>query len=92
MQGECEQELWRRLADTGERVTGTCSCCFADYYMVEQRCADTYEVPPDWLSVSWERRSLCQSCQCDGKKCESCGVIGEACQDHCDRNATLYFD
>ena len=89
MQGECEQELWRRLADSGERVTGTCSCCFADYYMVEQRCADTYEVPPDYLSVSWGGELLCQSCQCDGKKCESCGVSEKLVKTHCDRNANF---
>ena len=89
MQGECEQELWRRLADSGERVTGTCSCCLSDYYMVEQRCADTYEVPPDYLSVSWGGEVLCQSCQCDGKKCESCGVSEKLVKTHCDRNANF---
>ena len=26
----------------GHRYTGTCSHCLADYYMVEQRCADIY--------------------------------------------------
>lgn len=90
MQGEeCEQELLKLLSDSGERVTGTCSHCFSDYYMVEQRCADTYEVPPDYLSVSWGGELLCQSCQCDGKKCESCGVAEKLIKTHCDRNANF---
>lgn len=88
-QEEDEQELWQRLAESGERVTGTCSCCLTDYYMVEQRCADTYEVPPDYLSVSWGGELLCQSCQCDGKKCESCGVSEKLVKTHCDRNANF---
>ena len=70
------------LAEEGGRITGTCSCCLSDYYMVEQRCADTYEVPPDYLSVSWGGEILCQSCQCDGKKCESCGVSEKLVKTH----------
>lgn len=89
MEGECEQELLKILSDSGERVTGTCSCCLSDYYMVEQRCADTYDVPPDYLSVSWGGELLCQSCQCDGKKCESCGVSEKLVKTHCDRNANF---
>ena len=77
------------LAEEGGRITGTCSCCLSDYYMVEQRCADTYEVPPDYLSVSWGGELLCQSCQCDGKKCESCGVSEKLVKTHCDRNANF---
>lgn len=76
----------RRL---GEAVTGTCSHCYSDYYMVEQRCADTYEMPPDYLSVSWGGEVLCQSCQCDGKKCECCGVAEKLIKNHCDRNANF---
>ena len=76
----------RRL---GEAVTGTCSHCHSDYYMVEQRCADTYEMPPDYLSVSWGGEVLCQSCQCDGKKCECCGVAEKLIKNHCDRNANF---
>lgn len=87
-QRDCEFP-WRSLAESGERVTGTCSCCLTDYYMVEQRCADTYEVPPDYLSVSWGGELLCQSCQCDGKKCESCGVSEKLVKTHCDRNANF---
>ena len=70
-------------------VTGTCSHCHSDYYMVEQRCADTYEMPPDYLSVSWDGEVLCQSCQCDGKKCECCGVAEKLIKNHCDRNANF---
>jgi hypothetical protein len=88
-QEEDEKELWQHLAESGERITGTCSCCFSDYYMVEQRCADTYEVPPDYLSVTWGEEILCQSCQCDGKKCESCGVSEKLVKTHCDRNANF---
>lgn len=88
MQEEVEEEEWLRLAEGG-RCTGTCSHCHSDYYMVEQRCADTYEVPPDYLSVSWGGELLCQSCQCDGKKCESCGVAEKLVKTHCDRNANF---
>ena len=88
-QEEDEKELWQHLAESGERITGTCSCCFSDYYMVEQRCADTYEVPPDYLSVTWGEEILCQSCQCDGKKCESYGVSEKLVKTHCDRNANF---
>lgn len=72
-----------------EAVTGTCSCCFSDYYMVEQRCADTYEIPPDYLSRLVGGAVLCQSCQRDGKKCESCGVSEKLVKTHCDRNANF---
>ena len=81
--------LWRRIADSGERLTGTCSHCLSDYYMIEQRCADTYEVPPDYLSVSWGGELLCQSCQCDGKKCECCGISEKLVKTQCDRNANF---
>lgn len=90
-QEEDGKEAWWRLAESGERITGTCSCCLSDYYMVEQRCADTYELPPDYLSVSWGEEILCQSCQCDGKKCESCGVAEKLVKTHCDRNANFYL-
>lgn len=84
-----EQEAWRVLIGSGERVTGTCSCCFSDYYMVEQRCADTYEIPPDYLSRLAGGAVLCQSCRCDGKNCESCGVSEKLVKTHCDRNANF---
>ena len=83
------EEEWLGHDITGERVAGTCSCCFSDYYMVEQRCADTYDVPPDYLSISWGGELLCQSCQCDGKKCECCGVAEKIVKTHCDRNANF---
>jgi hypothetical protein len=67
-------------------VTGTCSHCLADYYMVEQRCADIYENPPDYLSISWGEEILCQSCNYDGKKCECCGISEKLVKMHCDRN------
>jgi len=85
----CEENLTALLAETGERVTGTCSHCHTDYYMVEERCSDTYEIPPDYLSISWGGEVLCQSCQCDGKKCECCGVAEKLVKTHCDRNANF---
>ena len=84
-----EDELWSSLAESGERVTGKCSHCLSDFYMVEQRCADTYEVTPDYLSISLGEEVLCQSCRCDGKKCESCGVSEKLVKIHCDRNANF---
>jgi len=91
MQNDDENELRRRLTETGERVTGSCSRCHEDYYTVEQRCADTYENPPDYLNISWGEEILCQSCQCDGKKCECCGISEKLVKIHCDRNANFSF-
>jgi hypothetical protein len=88
-QEEDQKEAWRNLAEEGGRCSGTCSHCHSDYYMVEQRCADTYEMPPDYLSISWGGEVLCQSCQCDGKKCECCGVSEKLIKTHCDRNANF---
>ena len=80
---------WQGLDYSGERVMGTCARCLSDYYMIEQRCADTYEMPPDYLSVSWGGELLCQSCQCYGKKCECCGIAEKVVKTHCDRNANF---
>ena len=69
----------------GHRYTGTCSHCLADYYMVEQRCADIYENPPDYLSMNSEGEMICQSCNYDGKRCECCGISEKLVKTQCDR-------
>ena len=79
----CEEDFNLHL---GHRHTGTCSHCLADYYMVEQRCADIYENPPDYLSMSCGGEILCQSCNYDGKRCECCGISEKLVKMHCDRN------
>lgn len=80
-----EDPFLRSFWGSGERVTGTCSHCVADYYIVEQRCADIYENPPDYLSMNSEGEMVCQSCNYDGKRCECCGISEKLVKTQCDR-------
>lgn len=80
-----EAPFLRSFWGSGERVIGTCSQCVADYYMVEQRCADIYENPPDYLSMNSEGEMICQSCNYDGKKCGCCGISEKLVKTQCDR-------
>ena len=71
-----------RLTVACRRSLWFCSHCHSDYYMVEQVCT------PDDAPIPFNcgGEVLCQSCQCDGKKCECCGVA-ETYQNYCEKKA-----
>lgn len=81
--------LWRRLANSGQRLTGNCVHCGDPYWTVEDRCSQVYEFPPDYLSMNWEEEVMCQSCRYDGKRCDCCGISEKLIKTQCDRNVNF---
>ena len=85
-----------------------CSVCYDDIYDVQERGAELYEIPPDWIPGELEDQEfvfprddyeeddgnslICYSCRHDGVKCIDCGLSEKLVKRFCDRNVRFKVD